>query len=100
MDRLQARECPAREKRWLNEMLPCAVADAKPNQLRRMAVKQAALVEIGIFGDNDEAVHTRIFPNIFVRLSEQPAFAHMDAAGKKRRPQAGQLRREVLVKEQ
>ena len=84
----------------LDDLLPGAVADAKADDFGWMAVKQTALLKIGVLRDDGEAVSTCILPNVLVREAEQPALANMRAVGKKRRQQAGKLVRKVLIKEQ
>jgi len=84
----------------LSDLLRGAVANAEPDDLGRLTVEQTALLEVGILGDDGEAVGTRIIPNLLVGKPQRTTFADVRAAGEKRREQAGQLRREVLVKQQ
>ena len=81
-----------------DKLLSGAVADAHPDELGRMVVQQAALMKVGILRDEGRAVGRCILPYILVGLTEQAALANACAAGKKRRQQAGQLGREVLIK--
>ena len=54
----------------LNKLLPRAVSNPEPNKLRRIAVKQAALLEIRVLGDDGEPVDACMLPNVFVGFSK------------------------------
>ena len=50
----------------LNKLLSGAVADAEPNDFGWMAVKQTALLIVGVLRDDDEIVGAGILPNVLV----------------------------------
>jgi len=83
----------------LNNLLPGAVADAKPDDFWRVAVEQTARLKVGVLRDDGVAVDSGMLSNILVGEAKHPALANMCAVGKKRRQQAGQLGREILIKE-
>ena len=96
--RVQRVNIPLVSRDEFDELLSGAVADAQPDELGRMAVQQTALMKVGILRDDGRAVGPCILPYILVGLTEQAALANVRAAGEKRRQQAGQLGREVLIK--
>ena len=49
-----------------------------------MTIKEASLLEVGVFRDECKPSPSRVFPNILVRFSEQAAFADMHTARKMR----------------
>ena|GEM_PF-5314313 len=48
------------------QLFPSAITEAKPDYFRWMTVKKAALLKIGIFGDNSEVVCPGVFPNFSI----------------------------------
>lgn len=66
---------------YLDKFRPGAVADAKPDDLGRVSVKQTALMKVGVLRDDREAVGACILPNVIIGEAEQPALANMRAVG-------------------
>ena len=75
-----------------NELLSSTVADPQPDEFGRMAVKQTALLKVGVFGDDRIVVGARILPYFLVRLATQTALADVRGTGKAPCQQAGQIR--------
>ena len=58
-----------------------AVADSNPHYLRRVAKEKAALMKIGVFRDDNEAVLGGILPDVGVVGRTEPNIAHVRGVG-------------------
>lgn len=68
-----------------------AIAEPKPNKLRRMTEQQTTLLEIGILGDDGISVLLRIVPDAGVCGVLETNIPHMNATGVEIEKQARQL---------
>ncbi len=68
-----------------DNLIASAVAYAEPHDFRRMAMKQAALLKIGILRDDRESVRPSMLPNFLIGPPKQAALPDMGTAGKQRR---------------
>lgn len=84
----------------LDDLLTCAIAQPKPNKLRRRSVEQAALMKVRILGYYGEAVGASILPYLFIGEPQQATLPNVCTAGEKCRQQFGQLWRQIFVKQQ
>ena len=66
----------------IDELLQGAVADAEPDDFGWVAVKQTALLKVGVLRDDGKAIGTGIIPNILVGKAKQPTLADVRALGK------------------
>jgi hypothetical protein len=57
------------------------VAESNPHYLRRVAKEKAALMKIGIFRDDNEAMLGGILPNVGVAGRIEPNIAHVRGVG-------------------
>jgi hypothetical protein len=79
---------------------PTAVADAKPEDLWRKAVKEASLSEVIIFRDDHEFVDGCPLPDRVVGRRAEAKIAYVERAGEQGREVANESRRKVLVEEE
>ncbi len=83
-----------------NERLDIArepVADMQPDNFWRGTVKEAQLAKIVVFGNEYEAVLTRVIPDFSVSPTVQPDIVHMPAFRERRRQAVCKARAQVLV---
>ena len=74
-----------------------AVAEVQPNYFRRVAIEEAAVAEVGIFGDDHESISLGVFPNGGIVPFMQMKREQMVRVGKQIGKAPNQLWREVVV---
>ena len=77
-----------------------AVAESYPDDLRRGAVHEAALVEIGVLRNDQEAVSHGICPDGVIVGAGQPDVTHMGGVGEDLGQRLYETRRQILVEEE
>ena len=74
-----------------------AVAEVQPNYFWRVAIEEAAVAEVGIFGDDHESISLGIFPNGRIVRFMQMKREQMVRVGKQIGKAPNQFWREVVV---
>ena len=77
-----------------------AVADSNPHHLRRVAKEKAALMKIGVFRHDSEAVLGGILPDVVVAGRTEPNVAHVRGVGVIVLEGRDKSMREVVIEEQ
>ena len=76
------------------------VSGAYPDHLRRRAVEERELAEVGVLGSTDVSVLLGVVPHISVRRGCEAALDDVSGAGEGARQRSDELSRQVLVEQE